>query len=668
MDKTPRERRLGARALLAALLGAVAILGAVLGTLAATGGRQTNTAAGPRLQTATIVRTTLSVTAGFNGTLGFTTGRTISDPAGGTLTALPAAGSTVARGEPLFWVDDQPVIAFYGTTALFRTLRSPAASTRPGTVANGPSTAVLTALQSLQSAQQQVSADRLTLHQDLLQRDSSGRATLLGAEAQLSADRAALAAARAELAADQRLGCPAASSATVGSPSTQSVSSTQSAPPATSAGTGSSGLRGTAKRAHDAGGVLAATQAAGSGTTAADSTATATTSTGAPSVPLAPAVTGEQDSGETTTTVLLAGQVTPGGSDTVYHFIYGTTAALSSSTPSGDAGTGDTPVPVSAQLTGLRPDTTYVYALVAQNAHGSATGVTESFTTAPSSCAQQRGTIAADLQTVTQDLLTARGDRASVADPLQTARNQLRADLATVRADTQALRRAQLSVTRPSSTEMRGQDVALVAQNLAALGYYSGPTAGADLAYTPALAAAVRRWQAAAGITPTGQLAPAQVVVLAGPARIAAVHGTVGAHANAPIVSLSGTTKVISFGGSGALRPGQVVQVSAAGGAPVSGRITAVTPRGNALLARATVTQPAGLPSSGPVSVVVTTQSRPHVLAVPVETLLARPSGGYALQLPDGQQLPVKVGLIAGDSAEVSGPGLRPGMRVVTAT
>ncbi len=674
MVKETRGRLRAGHPLLITLLAAGAILGGVLGALAATRGRSRPNASGPRLQTTAVIRTNLSTTASFQGTIGFTAGRTLSDPAGGTVTALPAAGRTIGRGEPLYWVNDQPVIVFYGGTALFRTLRLPLADTRRGAAPEGPSPGVLAARQTLESARLQVTADELTLRQSELQRATTGRATLLQARAQLRTDTAALAAARRELEADQQLGCPAASPATVGS------RALTGGPPSGTTGTGTSGSG--ARSARDTGSGSAGTQpgstqpgATQPGATQPGATQPGATQPGATQpggtvttpAPVLPTVGGEQDSGETTTTALLTGEVTPGGSDTVYHFVYGTSSAFGRSTPNSDAGSGADPIQVSAQLTGLRPDTTYVYALVASNAYGSANGITESFTTATSSCAQQRQTIAGDEQAVAQDQLTVRGARASVSSTTETDREQLRADRAVVRTDIQALQQAQRDVAPPSTAQMHGLDVALVAQNLAALGYFSGATTGPDLAYTPALAAAVRRWQVAAGIDPTGALSPAQVVVLHGPARIAAVRGTVGGHATAPIVSLSGTTKVISFSGSGDLRPGQPVRVSAAGGVPVAGRITSVTPSGNRVLAQVRVSDPGLLPASGPVGITVTTQSRPDVLAVPVEALLARPSGGYALQLPGGYQLPVRVGLIAGDLAEVSGHGLRAGLRVVTA-
>jgi multidrug efflux pump subunit AcrA (membrane-fusion protein) len=60
-------------------------------------------------------------------------------------------------------------------------------------------------------------------------------------------------------------------------------------------------------------------------------------------------------------------------------------------------------------------------------------------------------------------------------------------------------------------------------------------------------------------------------------------------------------------------------------------------------------------------------EHRQGVLAVPVKALLARQGGGYAVELPGGRTVSVEPGLFADDWVEVSGDGLREGMRVVTA-
>jgi hypothetical protein len=71
------------------------------------------------------------------------------------------------------------------------------------------------------------------------------------------------------------------------------------------------------------------------------------------------------------------------------------------------------------------------------------------------------------------------------------------------------------------------------------------------------------------------------------------------------------------------------------------------------------------------VQVSLVTQSVRDVLAVPVTALLALAGGGYGVELagPNGQDrlVGVTTGLFANTLVEVSGPGIRAGLKVVTA-
>ena len=82
-------------------------------------------------------------------------------------------------------------------------------------------------------------------------------------------------------------------------------------------------------------------------------------------------------------TATLNGTVNPNSADTHYLFEYGTTTAYGSTTASTDAGSGTSPVPVSANLTGLAPSTTYHFQLVATNSGGTTDGGDLTFATAP---------------------------------------------------------------------------------------------------------------------------------------------------------------------------------------------------------------------------------------------------------------------------------------------
>lgn len=113
-----------------------------------------------------------------------------------------------------------------------------------------------------------------------------------------------------------------------------------------------------------------------------------------------PTVVTSSASGALTSSVTLSGSVNPSGSDTKYWFEYGRTTAYGSKTAVVDAGSGTTASQVSAMLTGLKPDTEYVFRLVAGNKFGTSTGLSEFVTTASSSQAADEQAVTTDEQTV----------------------------------------------------------------------------------------------------------------------------------------------------------------------------------------------------------------------------------------------------------------------------
>lgn len=81
-------------------------------------------AANPTLlpATAQITRTTLVETRTESGTLGYGDPVPVRASGSGTLTWIAAEGATVMRGEPLFKIDEEPVVALYGAVPMYRTL------------------------------------------------------------------------------------------------------------------------------------------------------------------------------------------------------------------------------------------------------------------------------------------------------------------------------------------------------------------------------------------------------------------------------------------------------------------------------------------------------------------------------------------------------------------
>jgi putative cell wall-binding protein len=97
--------------------------------------------------------------------------------------------------------------------------------------------------------------------------------------------------------------------------------------------------------------------------------------TGSPaSAQTAPTAVTTSATSVTATSAVLNGSVNPNLSTTTYYFEYGTTAGYGQVTPSSGAGAGSVAIAVSATVTGLVPNTTYYFQLVATNVDGSSVG------------------------------------------------------------------------------------------------------------------------------------------------------------------------------------------------------------------------------------------------------------------------------------------------------
>ncbi len=81
--------------------------------------------------------------------------------------------------------------------------------------------------------------------------------------------------------------------------------------------------------------------------------------------------------------VTLNATVNPTGSATTVYFEWGTTTSYGNITPTQSIGSGTTNVNVSANITGLSPNTTYHYRVTALNANGTTNGLDAVFTTPP---------------------------------------------------------------------------------------------------------------------------------------------------------------------------------------------------------------------------------------------------------------------------------------------
>ncbi|WP_149264852.1 peptidoglycan-binding protein [Actinomadura sp. K4S16] len=225
-----------------------------------------------------------------------------------------------------------------------------------------------------------------------------------------------------------------------------------------------------------------------------------------------------------------------------------------------------------------------------------------------------------------------------------------------------------------------GKDVRQLEENLRALGY-GGLTV--DEEFTGATEAAVEEWQDDRGLNETGTVDPGQVVFLSGAVRVREVKAPEGKRAvqGQPVLTVAGTKRVVHVDldadKQDLAKKGAGVTVELPGGATVKGKISKVggvaETTGSGQDQKTTVgvdislgNAKTGRLDEAPVSVELESERREGVLSVPVEALLALREGGFGVEVADGSRrlLPVRVGAFGGGRVEVSGSGLREGMKV----
>ena len=116
--------RRGRAGRLAAGAAALAVLGAAAWAVAARPGAATGDQDGGEVATATaaVARRDLRATEEVDGTLGYGDTRKVVNGRQGTITALPAEGAVVTRGQALYRVDAKPVPLLYGRLPAWRPL------------------------------------------------------------------------------------------------------------------------------------------------------------------------------------------------------------------------------------------------------------------------------------------------------------------------------------------------------------------------------------------------------------------------------------------------------------------------------------------------------------------------------------------------------------------
>lgn len=253
---------------------------------------------------------------------------------------------------------------------------------------------------------------------------------------------------------------------------------------------------------------------------------------------------------------------------------------------------------------------------------------------------------------------------------------------------------------------VHGMDVKQFEANLSTLGY-SGFTV--DQTYTELTAHAVQRWQRDLGLPQTGRVGIGDVVYAPGPVRVAGTDVRVGDSVTASPVRYTSSSRMVTVNARASetnwAQRGSKVTVDLPDGRSVRGTVASVGSDASAGKSgdkgsggsgaesgsdtgadsggtSATVTvvitftdqESLGRLQSGPVTVRYVTRQRENVLTVPVAALTALAEGGYGIEPADteggghaegtGKYVPVKVGLFADGRAEVSGSGVREGMKV----
>lgn len=221
----------------------------------------------------------------------------------------------------------------------------------------------------------------------------------------------------------------------------------------------------------------------------------------------------------------------------------------------------------------------------------------------------------------------------------------------------------------------KGPDVTEVEQNLAALGY-TGFTV--DDEYTGATAGAVKRWQHDLGLTETGTVDPAAVVLAPGAVRVATVKAALGDPASGPVLTYTATTRVVTVALDVAkqdlVKQGISATVTLPDGRTVNGTVSSV----GSVAAAGTQGNPATIdvvidladqaPLGGldqaPVDVTLVSATATGVLTVPVAALVALAEGGYGVQVVTGsttRYVAVRTGMFANGRVEIDGPGITAG-------
>ena len=145
------------------------------------------------------------------------------------------------------------------------------------------------------------------------------------------------------------------------------------------------------------------------------------------------------------------GLVNPNGSDTSYAFEYGTTAACQDDRVQ-ERRVGDEPGFCQRNLTGLKANTNYDFALVATSTLGTVTGATQSFRTGESACVAQAQVVSQDVESLRAANDTLAADHLNAGATVAADRQSLASDQQALTVAEQALSADEATATNSNST------------------------------------------------------------------------------------------------------------------------------------------------------------------------------------------------------------------------
>jgi hypothetical protein len=200
--------------------------------------------------------------------------------------------------------------------------------------------------------------------------------------------------------------------------------------------------------------------------------------------------------------------------------------------------------------------------------------------------------------------------------------------------------------------------------------------------FTAETAYALGKLQARLGVPGTGTLPLGQAVFLPSSIRVTTVPASLGAPAAGPVLAATSARRVVTIALDAAqqsqVKVGDRVMITLPTGRVTPGVVSfvgkvATSGTNPTITVIVTLAHPqaAGTLDQAPVTVSITTASVHNALVVPVDALLARAAGGYAVEevSPGGRHhlVPVTLGLFddAAGLVQVSGPGLAAGQRIV---